>query len=611
MNAYPRVLRWLPWRLASPGWCVLALVLVAAVPLFLRMPLWADATLYDVTARNVLGGGVHYRDVFDTNPPGNVWLVVGIRALFGWSSEALRAADLLIVGSATLLLLRWAKQAGADSASVAWTAAAIAGFYLYTSEFSHVQRDVWMMLPAAAAVLLRLQRIEQVRGENVSTSWIVRGAVFEAALWGMGIWVKPHLAFVAAAVWLVSAPRLVQSGSHRLHRLAADVLGQLIGLGVVATLGVGWLVGTGAWPHYVEVNRNWNPGYWELIRTEQADRDEFCFDYFPPWSDCLRLALPLAAWNVLDGILPRRRAADPRRFARAVLGITLIVWFAVGLYLQRPFLYVHVPDVFLMLAVFAANRWAVAFWLVLLRVAAGVALSCVPGDPHFQEWHERMKQDSGAYRSVAYPTAAFDRNRTQLWPQCFTRAASRELRRGVSLDGEQVGGIDPVQLGAVEDFLRAQSLHDGELLCWHDATHSLYLALNLRPPIRFLHVGTAMGMGVPQRERVADETRQALPGVKYVVSDLHRVTWSRGAVLELDDSGLPWFLPDWLRVEFPFDQPIVFRSPGGRYIVHRVVNPVRGCVIGDLDQNDPPPGWVPPPGWNPRSTWQRGWRDRE
>src|SRR4029078_4012408 len=61
-------LRFQPIELAA--WILLALLLAAGVPLFLCMPLWADVTFYDLCARNILAGGAHYRDVFDTNPPG-------------------------------------------------------------------------------------------------------------------------------------------------------------------------------------------------------------------------------------------------------------------------------------------------------------------------------------------------------------------------------------------------------------------------------------------------------------------------------------------------------------------------------------------------------------
>ncbi|HEY1187812.1 MAG TPA: hypothetical protein VGE74_09150, partial [Gemmata sp.] len=55
---------------AALGWFATGALLVAGLPLLLQMPLWCDTTLYTVAARNVASGGTHYRDVFDTNPPG-------------------------------------------------------------------------------------------------------------------------------------------------------------------------------------------------------------------------------------------------------------------------------------------------------------------------------------------------------------------------------------------------------------------------------------------------------------------------------------------------------------------------------------------------------------
>lgn len=143
---------------ATLGWLCTGALLLVGVPLFLRMPLWCDATLYAVAARTVSSGGVHYRDVFDTNPPGFVWLVAAVRGAFGDGDFALRVADLVVMAVVVPLLLRWARVGGASRAAVAWAAAA---FYPYSQEFDHVQRDTWMMLPALAAVALRMRRAER------------------------------------------------------------------------------------------------------------------------------------------------------------------------------------------------------------------------------------------------------------------------------------------------------------------------------------------------------------------------------------------------------------------------------------------------------------------
>ena len=71
---------------AATAWGVLALLLAVNVPLFLCMPLTDDTTLYDLQARNLMQGGVMYRDIFEPNLPGVVWVHIAIRSLLGTSS---------------------------------------------------------------------------------------------------------------------------------------------------------------------------------------------------------------------------------------------------------------------------------------------------------------------------------------------------------------------------------------------------------------------------------------------------------------------------------------------------------------------------------------------
>ena len=85
-------------------WTGMVSLLTAALPLFLCLPLWADATHYDLCARNLLRGGVLYRDLFDMNLPGMVWLHAAVRSLAGWRSETLRTADMLVVTAVAALL---------------------------------------------------------------------------------------------------------------------------------------------------------------------------------------------------------------------------------------------------------------------------------------------------------------------------------------------------------------------------------------------------------------------------------------------------------------------------------------------------------------------------
>src|SRR6478672_7961377 len=84
-----------PWRSTGCGYCVALVALVVGIPLFLCMPPWNDVTLHDMAVRGMLRGGVHYRDVFDTNLPGIDWAMALVRVVFGWSYETLRACDLV------------------------------------------------------------------------------------------------------------------------------------------------------------------------------------------------------------------------------------------------------------------------------------------------------------------------------------------------------------------------------------------------------------------------------------------------------------------------------------------------------------------------------------
>ncbi|HJZ60105.1 MAG TPA: hypothetical protein VKE74_34505 [Gemmataceae bacterium] len=71
------------WRSVWVPRVLTGLGLFLGLPMVLRMPPWADITLYDNAARCVLHGGAHYRDVFDTNPPGFVWALTAVRAVLG------------------------------------------------------------------------------------------------------------------------------------------------------------------------------------------------------------------------------------------------------------------------------------------------------------------------------------------------------------------------------------------------------------------------------------------------------------------------------------------------------------------------------------------------
>src|SRR4051794_13753425 len=119
-----------PRLLEALGWLALAALLVVAVPLFVRMPVISDVAYYDICARQVLRGGALERDLFFLPPPGIVWSRILVRSLLGWSSEAVRLADLAVVSAIIWLLARWLRAAGLPRAVRVWTAVLLFAFYL-------------------------------------------------------------------------------------------------------------------------------------------------------------------------------------------------------------------------------------------------------------------------------------------------------------------------------------------------------------------------------------------------------------------------------------------------------------------------------------------------
>src|SRR6266542_1383801 len=191
-------------RLEALGWLALVALLAVALPLFVRMPVTSDVAFYDTCAHYVLRGGALERDLFFLPPPGMVWSLVLIRSLLGWSSEAVRLADLVVVSAIIWLLGRWLRAAGLSRAARVWATVLLFAFYLSTSEWSHAQPDAWMLLPAMAALHLRLRLVQALTGEPVPTRGTTALSLLEGMCWAAACLFKPFVALPAFLVWLTS-----------------------------------------------------------------------------------------------------------------------------------------------------------------------------------------------------------------------------------------------------------------------------------------------------------------------------------------------------------------------------------------------------------------------
>lgn len=554
---------------------VTVVALIVGVPQFLRMPPWCDLTLYDVAAANLLAGGVHYRDVFDTNLPGFVWLLTAIRFLFGESVEVVRLIDLGIVVGIVQAADRLAAAGGADRSARVWAVAAAAWFYPFISEFNHAQRDVWMLWPALAATSLRIRTLGAGKGPSFRSAWL------QGTLWGVAVWIKPHVVVPALLVWLASLHALRRRVGTR--GCLRDFAGLLLGGAGLGILGVSLLAASGSWPAFVEVFTFWNAGYVAVMWQELPERIVNHFKYFAPWTYFQVVAWPVALLSIVEGFGLRVPASklwvkpenDDARTARLLFAVLYLGWSLQALLTQRGFHYVHVPEILLLFFVVATQRRPLGVAAILWCIATSIIVG--------MGWHadEALPQgrvfesDSNVW-CVRHPIA--DPKRLREWTGCFhlelSERESMKRRQRLALVRDFFPANDWDQLCELAEELRRRGVRDGELLAWHDAPHAVYRLVPTRPGFRFMHVRAMMAVGPEQEACIHAELVAALPHVRYVVSDLMRVGYEDPDEIGDRTAAGPDLLPPSLRadlrMQFPYAMPAVFRTNDGRgrYVLH-------------------------------------------
>ncbi len=522
--------------LALPSFC-LAVLLLLATPLFLRMPLTNDAILFDLQTRLFSEGAVPYRDVLEPNLPGVFWIHSTVRGVLGNSSEALRLFDLIVITAVTWLFGGLLMKTGGTSRSAMWLSVAVLTFYLGATEWCHCQRDTWLLLPILAATWLRLRRL----GRDLPAAAAMSFA--EGLLWGAGLWLKPYAALVAVAVWLVTL-RGFRSPRQGLIDTAWVLLGGL----VAGVSGITWLVQTDAWPYWLETIRQWNPRYLA------AGREHWVWPRFKamawrmqPWFALHLFALPLAVFTLRQlWQRPRNPMCAPvGESSRLVLPAVYLATVAHVFLLQHLFDYVHAPAVILAVGVVGtwlsqpnrSPRWRVAvlaFGLLILT-----------------------------------SSPIFHRQRVRLWWACVTQPSSPKLQDRLAL----LANPSRSHIERVAEFLRKQAPRNGEVCVYNSDLVGLYQRLELRPPTRYVYLFELLTYFPDQRRAIISSVANS--GHRFVVTDLASCGMPLSQALAVGPDGPTAPPPAYhamSRRNYPWSHPVIFRS--GTYLVHEITEPI-------------------------------------
>ena len=346
-------------RRLSPFFALIALLAVLAigVPIFIRMPVWVDVTYHDLSAWNIIHGGLHYRDVFETNLPGMVWLHALIRPLIGWSHEAIRIVDLAIVtvilfalaspgesgrrrslaGDALVpgcrlsvlfvrdrvhpLPARRLDAAAGRAGDVASRRRQVSGNRLGECArcecAGHAARSRRRRRSGSPSLLRRATESPAAFFAAKRKRGIVAGArpilwsIVEGMLWGLAIWIKPHVLVPALAAWIISL-------RFQTRRAAiVDAIALLFGGAIVGGVGSYWLIRTGAWQPMWDILLNWNQEYYSWSWDNLYHKVQLVSGYFAPFSLLHFAAVPFAVYAL---IRRQPRLRDPRRRLPRVAG---------------------------------------------------------------------------------------------------------------------------------------------------------------------------------------------------------------------------------------------------------------------------------------------------
>jgi hypothetical protein len=424
-----------------------------------------------------------------------------------------------------------------------------------------------MLLPCLLALMIRpsvLRKIADARSTvaGISARMFVFG-MLEGILWAIGFWLKPFVAIPALSVLVVSIRFTPTVRSWSIQTLAVLCGGVLTG-----SVGIGWMIQSGCWPHFVDMVGNWNGDYFQAGRSRWTwDRFVSHAIRFQPW---ILLHFVAMAASVRS-LWIRRTSADVSSttgddVVSNMLAALYLGWIAQAFFLQQLFDYIHVPGILL--------AWTICVRSAVLSLASSQCQ--FSGTPVSQE----VANVSPAQRNLVYAATivfvclvfaaspVFRWHRQRLWLPCVRACLGTPLSPESRDQIAQIPFPRWSELQPMLDHARQLGIADESFMAYNGNLIHLYPVLGFQPATRFVYLDVVARSFPDHRDQMISAIENS--PVRYVVSDLREDGWEG----DIPDGVLlpPSVAERQADLCFPYNQTPLFRSGG--YVLFRIDQPV-------------------------------------
>lgn len=445
---------------------IVFLVLGAALPI-LTFPLGLDQGIFAVIAQEINAGRQPYIDAFDIKPPAIFYLYAFSLRLFGNTTPAIRALDLLFAPLIMLLLFNLTRQLANYRAGL-WAALFFGTIYFREDFWTLSQNDGLANLPMILAAFFAIQASLHTPPGSRKAMWLAAlSGIFSAVT----LYFKyPYVVFVAG---LIGGQLYLRRKTPRrlIWREAAAFAGGglLIGLGVLV-----YFASVGVLDMFIETS-NTNTGYtsvYQDVELIQGGMRRAIIGLVFSWWWLIGLALlwiPFSRWE------PRR----PHQW------VVIWLWLLAAL-----------------VAVLMQTRGYRYHWLPLLAPLAILGGESIDRllISILQRWNSRQIAPYYLRMASLLTLLLIGSITLQTWQKSFAYIRGEESRLDYYERFRFGRSFEAVDSYRVADYLE-ENLPEGQTVYIWAMRAEIYFLAEIVPPSRFVHILPLVGDWYPAEWR--------------------------------------------------------------------------------------------------------------